>query len=122
MSNSPKGKLPYGFKPIPNGMISDITFDMNYERFYVSHRVMSQYELDFGDKIGLAYDYQNDKLLIDTKATTFMIDRRGYVTSKRFSQELKRKSTNYRDMRIRYTLIPEESDDRFIVFKEGWLD
>lgn len=114
--------LPAGFKHIPNGMISDVTFDMNYDRFYVSHRVMDQYGFRFGDKVGLAYDYQNDKLLIDTRASTFRIDRRGYITSKRFSQELKRKSTEYRDMRVRYTLIPEESDDRFIVFKEGWLD
>lgn len=114
--------LPAGFKHIPNGLISDITFDMNYERFYVSHRVMEQYGLRFGDRVGLAYDYQNDKLLIDTRASTFRIDRRGYITSKRFSQELKRKSVEYRDMRVRYTLIPEESDDRFIVFKEGWLD
>ena len=114
--------LPAGFKHIPNGLISDITFDMNYERFYVSHRVMDQYGLRFGDRVGLAYDYQNDKLLIDVRASTFFLDRRGYITAKRFSQELKRKSSAYKDMRVRYTLIPEESDERFIVFKEGWLD
>ena len=49
--------LPAGFKHIPNGMISYVTFDMNYDRFYVSHRVMEQYGLRFGDKVGLAYDY-----------------------------------------------------------------
>lgn len=115
--------LPSGFKQIPNGMMSDVTFDMNYERFYISHRVMEQYGLNFGDRIGLAYDYENNKLLIDTRGTAFYIDRRGYVTSKRFSQEMRSQShARYRDMRIRYTLIPKESDDRFIVFQEGWLD
>lgn len=110
--------LPKGFVPIPIGKRPAVTFDVDFNRFYLSTSLMKEYRISTNSRVGLSYNRQTRQLLIDKNARSFFVDKRGYVTAKQFIDRAYGRSKVRGKTSVKYTVNKDMSDDRFIVFDE----
>lgn len=110
--------LPEGFVPVPTGKRPAVTFDVDFNRFYLSTSLMKEYRMTPRSRVGLSYNRQSRQLLLDKQARSFYVDKRGYITAKQFVDRAYGKSQAKGKDAVKYEVNKDMSDDRFIVFDE----
>lgn len=114
-------ELPAGFKKIRSDLTSRLSFDLTHNRFYLSRFLFKNYPIDFNQKVGMAYNAKDDQVLISLNANDFFIDSRGYITSARFAEDM-RKKYKKDNLIIKYAINEQLTDDKFIVFDSADIE
>lgn len=108
-------ELPSGFKVIPPDSTAKLTFDVDRNRFYLSKDLFSSFKFRKSGRLSIAYNSRDKQVLLDNEGRSYFIDKRGYVTSVRFKEEL-RIANGITSGKLNFLVNPEMSSGRFVVF------
>lgn len=111
--------LPAGFESVKPDTKPQVTFDLTHNRFYVSRTIGRSYGVKQGDRVSLAYNHASRQLLIDTQGRSFYIDSRGYITSARFTDHLRKVHDTKAIKSVKYSVNTKQTNGRFIVLDEA---